>query len=265
VRQHGSLALRTGHDPGVAHGVYLAWSSWMVGYPDQALRHVLEMVELADRLAHPMTIAYALCFAALIRNHRGEHLEAKALAERALSITLPNKFALWTAWGKLQRGWAEAGLQQYELGIPEMQDGLEAWKSTGARVGFTFFPVTLAEMCLRAGRTEQAAQLLDEASPLCLANDEHFYEPELYRLKGELAGVDEHAVRHLELGSELAARLNGRSWALRLATSQARLLQQRGERSEARRLLREQYGWFSEGHETADLRAARALLDAMQP
>ncbi|MEO8070830.1 MAG: protein kinase, partial [Acidobacteriota bacterium] len=187
VREHGSLALRTGHDPGVAHGVYQAWALWMLGFPDQCLTTVLEMVALAKRLAHPMTEAYALCFAALMRNHRGEHAEARLLADEALAITTENKFALWTAWGTMQRGWALAGGGDYGRGIPQMRDGLDLWKQTGARVGFTFFPVTLAEMCLKANLPADAMALLDEAAPMVETNDERFYEAELLRLKGELA------------------------------------------------------------------------------
>ena len=89
VHVHGALALRTGHDPGVAHGVYLAWALWMLGYPDQALRWVNDMIELARRLAHPLSLAFALCYAALVRNYRGEHDEARSLADEALRSPCP--------------------------------------------------------------------------------------------------------------------------------------------------------------------------------
>jgi TOMM system kinase/cyclase fusion protein len=272
MREHGSLAMSTGHDPGVAHGVYLAWALWMLGYPDQSLARVTDTIELAKRLAHPMTIAYALCFAALMRNHRGDHVEAKALSETALDITVPNKFALWTAWAKMQRGWAMAGMEDYEQGIPLMKEGLEGWKSTGARVGFTFFPVTLAEMCLHTGQYSETARLLEEAAPMVANNDEHFCEPELLRLKGELClavaserdGAAADASAHFARGIEVARALSGKSWELRLATSRARLLASRGEIAEAADTLREMHGWFTEGFETADLRAARGQIEAFQ-
>ena len=83
----------------------------------------------------------------------------------------------------MQLGWALAGSGELVRGIPLMTTGLEGWKSTGARVGFTFFPVTLAEMSLRAGQLEVAEQLLADAVPMIEENDEHFYEPELLRLR----------------------------------------------------------------------------------
>jgi predicted ATPase len=50
-------------------------------------------------------------------------------------------------------------------------------------------------------------------------------------------------------------------WELRAATSLARLWCEQGKRSEARDLLAQIYGWFTEGFETADLKEARTLLD----
>ena len=44
--------------------------------------------------------------------------------------------------------------------------------------------------------------------------------------------------------------------------SLARLWQQQGKRREARQLLAEAHGWFTEGFETADLQEARAMLEA---
>jgi predicted ATPase len=42
--------------------------------------------------------------------------------------------------------------------------------------------------------------------------------------------------------------------------SLSRLWQQQGKRAEARELLAEVYGWFTEGFGTADLQEAKALL-----
>jgi predicted ATPase len=42
--------------------------------------------------------------------------------------------------------------------------------------------------------------------------------------------------------------------------SLSRLWQQQGKRDEARRMLTEIYGWFTEGFDTKDLQEAKALL-----
>ena len=43
----------------------------------------------------------------------------------------------------------------------------------------------------------------------------------------------------------------------------ARLLAKQGRRDEARAMLADIHGWFTEGFDTADLKDARALLDEL--
>jgi predicted ATPase len=52
-------------------------------------------------------------------------------------------------------------------------------------------------------------------------------------------------------------------WELRATMSLARLLAKQGRRDEARAMLAEIYGWFTEGFDTADLKDAKALLDEL--
>ncbi len=89
----------------------------------------------------------------------------------------------------------------------------------------------------------------------------------LYRLKEELLL---HATDHgaeaetcFQQALTVARRQQARSWELRAAMSLARLWQQQSKRAEARQLLAEVYGWFTEGFDTPDLQEARALLDVL--
>jgi predicted ATPase len=97
---------------------------------------------------------------------------------------------------------------------------------------------------------------------------ERWYEPELYRLKGELLlqqssnnQADAETCFHHAL--DVAHNQQGKSLELRAATSLARLWQQQGKRQEAHHLLAPVYGWFTEGFDTADLKDAKALLDTL--
>ena len=62
---------------------------------------------------------------------------------------------------------------------------------------------------------------------------------------------------------DVAHRQEARSLERRVAMSLSRLWQQQGKRTEARQLLAPIYGWFTEGFDTADLREAKGLLDAL--
>ena len=63
---------------------------------------------------------------------------------------------------------------------------------------------------------------------------------------------------------ELSRQQGALSWELRAATSLARLLNDQGRSAEASGLLQPVYDRFTEGFDTADLKAAKALLDALQ-
>jgi predicted ATPase len=60
---------------------------------------------------------------------------------------------------------------------------------------------------------------------------------------------------------DIARCQQAKSLELRAALSLSRLWQRQGERAQARQLLAEVYGWFTEGFDTADLQEAKALLD----
>jgi predicted ATPase len=57
--------------------------------------------------------------------------------------------------------------------------------------------------------------------------------------------------------------MSAKSSELRATTSLARLLDKQDRRDEARTMLSEIYGWFTEGFDTADLKDAKALLDEL--
>jgi predicted ATPase len=90
----------------------------------------------------------------------------------------------------------------------------------------------------------------------------------MHRIKGELLllqAVPEASQAEACLQQALAVsrRQQAKSWELRTAMSLARLWQQQSKYTEARQLLAEVYGWFTEGFDTPDLQAARALLDEL--
>ena len=98
--------------------------------------------------------------------------------------------------------------------------------------------------------------------------EEHYYEVELYRLKGELL-LQQSQANHAESEAafhtalEVARHQSAKSRELRAATSLARLSQGQGKTTEAHDLLAPVYNWFTEGFDTADLKDAKALVDQL--
>jgi predicted ATPase len=59
----------------------------------------------------------------------------------------------------------------------------------------------------------------------------------------------------------IARQQGAKSLELRAELSLARLWKTQGRQAEARSLLADIYGWFTEGFDTADLQEAKALLE----
>ena len=76
---------------------------------------------------------------------------------------------------------------------------------------------------------------------------------------GRCEAAEELYCKALDITKEQGAKL----WELRAAVSLARLRRDQGRHAEARDLLAPVYGWFTEGFDTADLKAAKALLDEL--
>src|SRR5262249_19234593 len=99
--------------------------------------------------------------------------------------------------------------------------------------------------------------------------EERWYDAELYRLKGELMlqaeyhDVGTEAEQCFQQALAIACSQSAKSWELRASTSLARLWQQQGKKEEARQMLAEIYGWFTEGFDTKDLQEAKVLLQEL--
>ena len=110
----------------------------------------------------------------------------------------------------------------------------------------------------------------------CAQNDksgERRWEAELYRLKGQLTlqqskvqsprSKVEEAEECFQKAIEIARHQSAKSLELRAVMSLSRLWQQQGKKEEARHMLAEIYGWFTEGFDTKDLQEAKTLLEEL--
>src|SRR5262249_6968212 len=94
------------------------------------------------------------------------------------------------------------------------------------------------------------------------------WDADLHRLDGDLllaiGGAPDEAAARYDRALALAREQGARSLELRAATSLARLLRDQAKRAEPRALLAPIYEWFTEGFDTGDLIAAKALLDELR-
>jgi tetratricopeptide (TPR) repeat protein len=265
--QHRSIAW-VGLDPWILSSSLLAWDEHLIGRCDQALRRVLATAARArDEPSRLYELAFASLMAATVHQLRREEKPARALGEAAVSLCFEQGFDEILGVGRWTRGWALSELGHEEDGTREIAEGIEGYRSVGSRLLLSWPLGLLAWAHGKIGQIEKAFSALAEALEVAEQNGEHFYEAELLRLKGELLlkrpAPDEEPEACFRQAIAVARRQSARTWELRATTSLARLLAKQDKREEARVLLAEIYGWFTEGFDTADLKDAKALLDAL--
>jgi predicted ATPase len=233
-------------------------------------------------MGHPFSLAFALHFAAAVRRLCREARAVQEQAEAVITLSSEQGFPYFLAGGTFLRGWALAEQGQVEEGIAQMHQGLAAWRATGVEQ-LGQLAVVVAGMYGKIGQIEEGLDLLAEALTEMHKSGEHWWEAELYRTRGELLlaqeGKNQKPVLSLVEGAkgkrekepeaeecfqraiEIARQQSAKSLELRAVMSLTRLLQEQGKKGEARRLLAEIYGWFTEGFATADLQEAKALLE----
>jgi len=260
---HGTLAIQHGNDPGVGHCVYLAWSLWTHGAPEEARAIAAQARELAHAISHPMSVAFSCSYSAIVENLCGDHARAQELAAHGLEVARAHQLELWTTLAEIQLGWALAGQGRLAEGIAAMQHGIAGWGKTGARAGTTFFYVGLAEAQLRAGEIDAAVASLAMSEAMVAKNAEHFYEPELVRVAVRVAHRQGASVASLvpRLRTALAQaeRQRAGSWSLRLASDLVELTSGTDLAPEAPAVLRRAIADIVAGEGTADLARAHEL------
>jgi predicted ATPase len=272
---------------------------WFLGYPDQALEKSRAALALAQKLSHAFSMAFAFIFAAITHQFRGEGPIAQEQTEAAITLCKEQRFPVWLAYGTVLQGWVLANQQPSEAVITTIRKGIAAWRATGAEASLPLLLAMLAEAYGKAGQAKEGLTVLEEALAIAQKNHERYYEPELYRLKGELSLQSEVRSPESEVKTSLgqvktsqdksavsdprplapdpqseaeacfhraiaiAREQSTKSLELRAVMSLARLWQQQGKQHAARNILSEIYGWFTEGFETVDLQAAKSLLDQL--
>jgi DNA-binding NtrC family response regulator/predicted ATPase/class 3 adenylate cyclase len=289
---HQSLPFGGGIDPIKSGRCHAALVLWLLGHPDQAQENLNEMLSLFEGSSNPYGLPVALLFAAILHQFRGEDALTLERAEAAITHSITQGFPQLLALGTMLRGWALTKLQRGMTGIAQIQEGLVAWRATGAELLRPYALALLAEAYNLVGQANEGLTVLDEALATVQNTGERWWEAELHRLKGGLlfllatqngapgmtstetaegaaqgiGGADQsslllEAEAHLLEALKIARRQQAKSLELRAALSLGALWHHQGQRNTARGQLAEVYGWFTEGFDTADLRAAKALLD----
>jgi class 3 adenylate cyclase/predicted ATPase len=185
--RHRGHALLYGRDPMVSSLTQGALALWLIGRPERSLETMQEALGLAQRLSHPVTLAWPLCFLAMLHLLRNEPDEARRRSEELVALAGERQpFAFWYAWGSFLTAWARAAAGEWAEGADGMARALEDCRAIGAGIALPYFEGLQAYAVGRAGDARTGADLLGRAAAASEQSDERWYLAELHRMRGDL-------------------------------------------------------------------------------
>jgi predicted ATPase len=220
---------------------------------------------LAERIAHPFTLSFALTFSSVVYLNRREPEQALRQLEAADLLVAEQRLAFVVEPGML-RGVALAGQGAVDEAIARIREGVTKWTGLGRTIYLPYVLAFLAEALARHGDRTAALAALREGLATAGVTGEHLWDAELHRLTGTVLLAEnklDEAQASLQQAIGIAQAQQAKSLELRAATSLAWLWGEKGRRAEAHDLLAPLYGWFTEGFGTADLKEAKTLLDEL--
>jgi tetratricopeptide (TPR) repeat protein len=182
--QHGLFVREYGEDAGVSSHNVMGSVCWILGFLDQARHHLLAGRQLAQRLAYPFLLVQNLWRSAVVLQCCGATAEMEELL--ATLRREAQEMPFWHAGGLILHGWTVVERGQRERGITLMQQGMQAWRATGAEIARPYYLALLAHAYGLSDQAEAGLHSLEEALQLIVSTGERWWEAEIHRLRGAL-------------------------------------------------------------------------------
>ncbi len=232
--RHGHLVGVLNHDPKTVSLVWPALSTWMLGYPEQALRISDAAHDHARRRGHPFNLGWALTFGAQVFDCLREPDELLKRAAEADRVGRENSLPFLTGClVPLYSGIALIRKGRTAEGVALLEKSLAVYEQGGNLVWNPCYKSVLAEGLAQLGDLDRALDLVDEAIAQVERPgwEERWSYAEILRVKGwmlTLNGDPAGAERAFIASLDWARQQQAKSWELRTATSYARLMREQG-------------------------------------
>jgi class 3 adenylate cyclase/predicted ATPase len=273
--KHHANAFLTSQDVGVTARSVSSMVLFLMGETELALARSRDAIALAGRLKHPFSQAYALGCAAWLNAYRRESEAMSTRAAETIELSTAQALGFWLVWGTIFAGRALADAGEGRAGAKHMEESLAMYRGIGSGMVVPYFLALLAEVLVRNGEPDRALAVLADAR-VVMQQGETFPAAEIDRLEGEIrlaracaGGRTPDPAEAVEIerlfrqALDLAQRQGAHLFALRAATSLARLVQAGAGADDAHRLLSAAIARIADQTPTRDLADAQALLSTL--
>jgi predicted ATPase len=268
--KHRPLAARFGQDNRVASLSYRSLALWGLGFPQDSLADIKQLLDDAREIGQAATSMYALFYASLILTLHGAYATASTRADELVALADKSGSLIWKASGTAVRGTIFALTGRSSEAVHTITSGLESFRSVGGTLFRPFFLSYIAYAHAQLGQLDDAWRCIGEAMAAVQSTKESWYVADVNRVAGEVALRSPNravakAEAHFERALSISRAQQARTLELRAAICTARLWLDLGKRQQASDLLAPIYGSFTEPLETPDFRTAHALLKELGP
>jgi predicted ATPase len=248
----------------------LARTLWLQGHVDQAGEQARASLAEAQVTDYQMSVCEALRLAVCpVAIMTGDLAAAERSVALLVDLATSRNATFWRIVGRCLEGKLLIMRGEFRAGVGTLRAEIDACQRIGWAIWYPEFLGVLAEGVAGLGRLTEALVTIDEALARADRGGECYYAAELLRIKGELllqtSGEQSNppAEDCFRDAVRVARQHGALSLELRIALSLARWRMRQDRPDDARDVLAPVYGRFTEGFATADLRAARTMLDAL--
>jgi predicted ATPase len=248
--------------------LYLAITLWPLGDVTRSIALVESARERLESITQVGTRAQGKCHVALFELMRGDHARAAPNAFELVRLAREYNLPFWRAIGVFLQGWVTAATGAVGGGLEDMRGSAELLREQNLLWFDGLLKIALAEAETRAGNSDHAIAILDEALATCDRAGHRAFEAELHRVRGEIllkrdpakpAPAEEAFLSAIAVAKHQATR----SFELRAALSLAKLYQSTARPADAHAVLAPALEGFSPTPEFPEIAEAQALLAAL--
>ncbi|MBR0816620.1 winged helix-turn-helix domain-containing protein [Bradyrhizobium liaoningense] len=241
------------------------WTSWLCGLPETALRRAAEVLDVKAQ-DHPVSTCIAYLYTTVVVLWARDLDWAERLVETLIDFAHKHQLKPYRTGGMALKGELLVARGQIDAGVALLRGVIEPLQAEQLTIMRMPAMRAYADGLARMGNVEQARSVIADLVKQAKASPTYLL-PELLRTQGDimLVGLPEERSRAEECYRKALdqARIDGAlGWELRAALSLGQLWRRTDRAADAADLLERIVSKFTEGFETADLVAARQMIQS---
>ena len=264
-RSRGTTASYLGFEGKNLAGGILARNLWLQGHPTQAVERARQTISDSAEMDHSLTLCIALLGGIAVFLWNGDLPSAEEQIEWLISRAESHSLSPYVFVGRGFKGEVAIRRGDAKRGVEILRRCLEKLHAATHEVFTTALEISLIQGLVAIGRFDEGITWIDKTIERVDRNGDLCYMPELLRLRANLLlsmphRVADDAENCFTQSLALSRHQGARAWELRTATDLAALWASQGRADDAKALLQPVFEQFTEGSDTADVKAAEYLL-----